>query len=295
MTKRIKKVDKGTWCDYSIRKEVTPDNFKTEKDINKVIDKRIRDILINRLRSHNGNSKEAFSELDKNPIWFNKENNISIKRVSITGVKNAEPLHYKKDHLGNTILDSNGKPLPVDFVSTSNNHHVAIYRDTEGKLQERVVSFYEAVIRVNLGLPIIFKDPKMIIDKVLENDITEPIILENLPEKDWEFLFTMKQNEMFVFPNEETGFNPAEIDLKDPANKHLISPNLFRVQTLSIVKYGNNTIRDFMFRHHLETTLNSIKELKGITHQQVKSLSPLVSIIKVRINHLGDIIGTGEY
>lgn len=286
---------KTVWLqsDYSIRKEVTPDNFKTEKDINKVIDKRIRDILINRLRSHNGNSKEAFSELDKNPIWFNKENNISIKRVSITGVKNAEPLHYKKDHLGNTILDSNGKPLPVDFVSTSNNHHVAIYRDTEGKLQERVVSFYEAVIRVNLGLPIIFKDPKMIIDKVLENDITEPIILENLPEKDWEFLFTMKQNEMFVFPNEETGFNPAEIDLKDPANKHLISPNLFRVQKFSKVVYGTSAVRDYVLRHHLETSINDTKELKDIAYKSIKSLGYFENIIKVRLNHLGDIIQIG--
>ena len=81
----------------------------------------------------------------------------------------------------------------------------------------------------------------------------------------------------------------------DPNNKKRISPNLFRVQTISVVKYGNNTVRDFKFRHHLETTVSDKKELQGITYQQIKSLEPLRRIIKVRTNHLGDIIGIGEY
>lgn len=99
-----------------------------------------------------GNPKEAFSNLDKNPIWLNKEKGISIKRVSISGVSNAEALHHKKDLTGKDMLDSEGKRIPSDFVSTGNNHHVAIYRDEKGDLQEEVVSFYEAVARVNAGL-----------------------------------------------------------------------------------------------------------------------------------------------
>jgi CRISPR-associated endonuclease Csn1 len=39
------------------------------------------------------------------------------------------------------------KTIGVDFVSTGNNHHVAIYRDNKGNLQEEVVSFYDAVVR----------------------------------------------------------------------------------------------------------------------------------------------------
>ncbi|MEZ4916216.1 MAG: hypothetical protein R2836_04450 [Chitinophagales bacterium] len=45
----------------------------------------------------------------------------------------------------------------------------------------------------------------------------------------------------FVFPTED--FNPAEIDLLNPNNAHLISPHLYRVQTLSLVKYGNSSVR----------------------------------------------------
>ena len=100
---------------------------------------------------------------------------------------------------------------------------------------------------------------------------------------------------MFVFPNKETGFDPQEVDLLDPKNKKLISPNLFRVQKLSKLMYDNSSVKEYVFRHHLETTVEDKKELQQITYQQIKSLSPLNNIVKVRINHLGDIVHIGEY
>ncbi len=261
--------------DYSIRKDITPENFKDEKTIEKILDEGIKRKLISRLQEYKGDSKKAFSDLEKNPIWLNEAKGIAIKRVTISGIKNAEALHYKKDHFGNEILNKNGDKIPSDYVSTGSNHHVAIYKDKNGNLQEKVVSFYEAVARVNQGLSAVDKSFNA--------------------HEGWQFLFTMKQNELFVFPNEKTGFNPLEIDLLEPKNKKLISPNLFRVQTLSIVKYGNNTVRDFKFRNHLETTVEDKKELQTITFQNLKSLLPLKKIIKVRTNHLGEIISVGEY
>ncbi|MBX3256715.1 MAG: type II CRISPR RNA-guided endonuclease Cas9 [Chitinophagaceae bacterium] len=278
-TETLPEIVKLTWLeeDYSIRKDVTPENFKDEKSIQKVLDQKVKTILLNRLQEYGNDPKKAFSDLDKNPIWLNEAKGISIKRVTISGVKNAEFLHYKKDHKGNYVLDDAGKKIPVDFVSTGNNHHVAIYRDETGNLQERVVSLFEAVQLVNADLPVV--------DKQYNQGLG------------WQFLFTMKQNEYFVFPNDKTDFNPKEIDLLDPKNKKQISPNLFRVQTLSVVKYGNNTVRDFQFRHHLDATKASDvkKELQGITYQQIKSLPPLGNIVKVRINHIGEIVKVGEY
>lgn len=275
-TEQLPEKVKLVWleADYSIRKDITPENFKDEKSIEKVLDEGVKRILKNRLKTFGGDYKKAFSDLDKNPIWLNKEKGISIKRVTISGVSNAEALHTKKDHFGNEILDEHGNPIPVDYISTGNNHHIAIYRDENGDLQDKAVSFFEAVVRANQGLPIV--------DKTYNQHLG------------WEFLFTMKQNEMFVFPNEEVGFNPTEIDLLNPKNKKLISKHLFRVQTISVVKYGNNTVRDFKFRHHLETTVEDKKELQGITYKQLKSLSYLSNVIKVRINHLGDIVSVGE-
>lgn len=259
---------KLTWLesDYSIRKDVTPENFKDIKVIDKILDEGVKRILKERLAKYNNNPKEAFSDLDKNPIWLNKEKGIAIKKVTISGVNNAEALHFKKDHRGNYILDENNKPIPVDFVSTGNNHHVAIYRDEKGNLQERVVSLFEAIQMVNAGEPVISKDYNQGLG--------------------WQFLFTMKQNEYFVFPNEQTGFNPKEVDLLDLGNYKLISPNLFRVQKF--------TTKDYFFRHHLETNVEDNGKLKGITWKR-ESLGGISSIVKIRMNHIGQIIKVGEY
>ncbi|MCC6721227.1 MAG: type II CRISPR RNA-guided endonuclease Cas9 [Bacteroidia bacterium] len=269
-TEKLPEKVKLVWLveDFSIRKDVTSDNFKDEKTIEKILDEGIKRKLLARLKEFVGDPKKAFSDLDKNPIWLNKEKGIAIKRVTISGVSNAEALHYKKDHFGKAILDNNGNKIPVDYVQTGNNHHVAVYRDEKGNLQENVVSLYEAVARVNLGLDIIDKSYKQ--------------------SEGWQFLFTMKQNELFVFPNEKTGFNPNEIDLLDPKNKKLISQNLFRVQ-----KYSE---KNYVFRHHLETTVADFSSvLKETTWRDFRSSKGLDKIIKVRTNHLGDIIGVGEY
>lgn len=265
-TKVVPEKVKLVWLekDYTIRKDITPD-LKIEK----VVDAGIKTILQKRLAEYGNDAKKAFVNLDENPIWLNKAKEISIKNVTISGVSNAQALHTKKDHLGNEILDKNGYPIPVDFVSTGNNHHVAIYRDEKGNLQEEVVSFYDAVIRQNLGLSVINKNH----------------------EKGWAFLFTMKQNEFFIFPSES--FNPHEINLLNPNNYSLISPHLYRVQKIST--------KNYMFNHHIETKavdgemLKTRKELSKISYHFIQTPTNLNGIIKVRLNHLGQIVQIGEY
>ena len=248
---------------FTIRKDVTPNNFKNDKLIEKIIDQGVRNVMKNRLAEYKGDYKRAFSDLDTNPIYLNKTKGIKIKRVTITGVSNAEPLHFANDHLGRVLKQENGHLKPVDYVSTGNNHHVAIYKDGDGNLQEEVVSFFEAVTRKNQGQDVIQREHP----------------------KGWKFLFTMKQNEMFVFPNE--GFNPGDIDLLDESNAKVISENLFRVQKIAT--------KNYFFRHHLETTVEQIKELKNLTYKPQLGLNAIHGIVKVRINHLGKIIHVGEY
>jgi CRISPR-associated endonuclease Csn1 len=90
---------------YTIRKDISPD-----LRIDKVVDKKIQKILQDRLAEFKNDPKKAFSDLDLNPIWLNKEKGISIKRVTITGISNALALHDKKDKEGNLLLDKEGKP-----------------------------------------------------------------------------------------------------------------------------------------------------------------------------------------
>lgn len=250
--------------DYTIRKDITPENFKDIKSIEKVADEKVKKILKERLEEFNGNAKAAFSNLDLKPIWLNEQKGICIKRTTITGVNNVESLHTKRDHFGLPILDKNGKEIPNDFVSTGNNHHVAIYRDANGELQEKIVSLFEAIHRVNQGLSIIDRHYKV--------------------GEGYQFLFTLKQNEYFVFPGVD--FNPLEIDLLDHFNYSKISPNLFRVQKI--------TSKDYFFRHHLETNVTDNPMTKYFAWRR-EGLKGIDSVIKVRINHLGKIIQVGEY
>ena len=250
---------------FTIKKAVDKD-----LKIDKVIDNKVRAILQQRLDEFGGDAAKAFSNLDENPIWLNKEKGIAIKRVKIKAKVSSDtsvPLHVKRDLLGNLLKDAEGKALPTDFVNTANNHHVAIFVDSEGNWHEHVVSFFEATASALLGLPIVDKNYKR--------------------EEGWKFLFSMKQNEYFVFPNVKTGFIPSEIDLMDPQNYALISPNLYRVQKFSSLFY--------IFRHHLETNVEEPNTLRDTTWKSIRSVKNLEGSIKVRINHIGAIVAVGEY
>lgn len=253
---------------FTIRKDITPD-----LKLDKVIDGRAKRLLQERLAKHGGNAKKAFANLEEDPIWVNGPGGAQLKRVTITGVSNAEAIHVKRDHHGTPILDADGKEIPSSYVQTGNNHHVAIYRDAQGDLQEKVVSFFEAVARQLQGMPIIDR--------------------KHNAEKGWTFLFTMKQNEMFVFPNKAVGFDPADVDLLDPANAALIAPHLFRVQKIST--------KNYVFNHHLETQavdgelLKTKKKLSTVTYRYIQSTAPLQGVRKVRLDHLGRVVHVGEY
>lgn len=262
---------------YTKRVAVSEALVKDGKISEDILDERVRRVLSERLErsleSCGGDvkaaSRQAFSNLEKNPIWLDKERGIAVKRVTVkasNGNANLIPIRDKKDKDGRCMLDADGNRVPTDYVAPCNNHHIAIYRDENGNLQEHVVSFIEAVSRVNDGYPPVDRDYKK--------------------SEGWEFIFSMKKNEFFVFPNETTGFDPQEVDLADPANYAEISPNLFRVQVIASKFY--------VFRHHLETTVDENKALRDVTWKRIASPNGLKGIVKVRLNHLGQIVHIGE-
>ncbi len=257
---------------YTVRVAVSED-----LNLEKVIDKRVKHILEERVAQYGGNKKEAFANLDTNPIYLNKEKGIVIKRVKIdAGVKNVVALHDAHNHLGNKLITPDGSPVPSDFIATSGNHHVALFLTPKGKVEEVVVSYFEAVARA------ISKPQIPVIDRNFKS------------EEGWQFLMTLKKNEYFVFPgyeNSESGaqvmtFNPKEIDLLDPANFARISPYLFRVQSIST--------HDYWFRQHLDTTTNSPKALAEITWKRLRAPALMMEAVKVRVDHLGKIVKVGE-
>ncbi len=196
------------------------------KDVDYVVDKRIREILRNRLEQFGGKPEKAFAE----PVLDHQGRAIRSVRC-YTGLSAAEPLRYNEQ--GN----------PIAFVKPANNHHVAIYEDKEGKLHEHIVTFWHAVERKKYGIPVIVTRPDEMWDSITEN--MPETFLRQLPESaDWQFRFSMQQNEMFILGMPEEEYREA-MDTKDYAR---LSNHLYRVQKLA----HNN----YYFRRHIETSVD---------------------------------------
>jgi len=252
------------------------------KDVEFIVDPVIKRIVRNRIEEKG--EKEAFKNLANEPVWFDKEQGIQIKRVRMyTGLEGLVPLH--KTLGGQTYSTSSNieAAKAVDFVSTRNNHHIALYKNSEGKTFESVVTFWDALNRKRLGIPIVIKNPASVLDYVLQKGLDDQGVLENLPPQDWQFITSLQQNEMFVH-----GLTKDEIEtLYSNKEYKTISEHLFRVQKIAS-KY-------YVLRFHLETKVED-DSLQGLNLGKYLRYSSIgnFNCIKIRINNLGQIIQIGE-
>ncbi|MCX6272630.1 MAG: type II CRISPR RNA-guided endonuclease Cas9 [Bacteroidetes bacterium] len=252
------------------------------KDVPFIVDPVIRRIIRERIDLKG--EKDAFKDLENDPVWFNKEKGIQIKRVRLnTGLTDLVPLHKsangKTFSASSVITDGNS----VDYVSTRNNHHIALYRNAEGKMMENVVTFWDALNRKRFGIPIIIKNPVSVLDYVIEKGIEDEGLIENLPAQDWQFITSLQQNEMFIH-----GLTTEEIVTLHGDNEYnTLSKHLFRVQKIAS-KY-------YVLRLHLETKVDDDSLLGQKTGKflRVKSLEKF-NFVKVRLDNLGHIIQIGE-
>ncbi len=217
------------------------------KDVDFVVDKRIREILRERLEQFNGKPEKAFAE----PILDHQGRAIRSVRC-YTGLNATVPLRYNEQN------------EPIAFVKPANNHHVAIYEDEKGKLQEHIVTFWHAVERKKYGIPTIITNPAEVWDNV--TDKMPEAFLNQLPQSaKWRYRFSMQQNEMFILGMEEEHYQDAMRN-NDYAT---LSRYLYRVQKLAK--------GDYFFRHHLETTVDdnssTAKSIGKMKRLALKSLS----------------------
>lgn len=217
------------------------------KDVEYVVDKRIREILRQRLQMFGGKPEKAFAE----PVYDHQ--GCAIRSVRCyTGLSSTVPLRY------------NDQNEPIAFVKPGNNHHVAIYEDENGKLQEHIVTFWHAVERKKHRIPTIITNPGEVWDNVSDK-MQEPFLKQLPPSANWTFKFSMQQNEMFILGMEEELYRDA-MTQKDYAT---LSKYLYRVQKLA----HNN----YCFRHHLETTVDD--KYNGLKNEMLsKQLRKLIII-----------------
>jgi CRISPR-associated endonuclease Csn1 len=242
------------------------------KDIPFIVDPKVRHLVKTRLKQHNGKEKEAFKDV----LWFNEEKQIPIHTVRcFTGLSAVEAI--KKDENGNDI----------GFAVLGNNHHIAIYKNTEGNQIQHVCTFWHAVERKKYQIPYIIKNTSSLWDTILEKELPQSF-LEKLPPNNLELEFSLQQNEMFILGLSKEEFE----DAIQNANIPLISKHLYLVWSVS----DNN----YWFRHHLETKNSELKNTPYVKESKrlynIRSLGALFNLnpIKVRLNHLGEITKIGE-
>ena len=238
--------------------------IKSGKDAESIVDKHIREVVSARLAEFGDDSKKAFAE----PLYADEVCRIPIRSVRrFTGL--SQVVSVKKDDSGREI----------GFVKPGNNHHVAIYKDTDGTYHESIVSFWDAVERKKCGLPVVVRHPDEVWDGIIDKNIPEELA-SGLPAPDWSFVMSMQQNEMFVLGMGDDEF----LDAMSENDYKALGAHLYRVQKIA----HNN----YYFRYQYETKLDDSKEAK-IMHKFycVQSLKVLFTLHprKVSISLLGEI------
>lgn len=246
----------------------------TVKDVDSIIDPAIREIVRQRLKQYGDKPKEAFST----PLYSDKANTIQINSVRcLTGLSDLviRPIKF----------DESGKPIA--FSKPGNNHHIAIYRDENGTLQETVVTFWHAVERKEYGIPVIITSPQDVWDSIIDNDSLPESFLAQLPDVKWSFVTSIQQNEMFILGMEEDSFQNA-LSTNDFAT---LNKYLYRVQKCST--------KNYCFRYHIETSVDDkyqgVKnEMRSKNIGRVKIIQSLDSLFnanphKVQVTLLGKI------
>ena len=234
------------------------------KDVPSIVDKGIQRIIKARLEAYNNDAKKAFAE----PLYSDAAQTKQIRSVRcFTGRVREKMIPLRRNDAGEEIA----------FVAPGSNHHVAFYRDSEGVLQEAVVSFYQAIERAKYQLPMIIKDPREVVEVALERNVPDSV-LSALPQSSWTFVESLQKNEMFLI-----GLSDDEIAraIKE-ADRATLNDHLYRVQKFSS--------KDYYFRYHLETQLDDIKDgsipkFYRVSFSKYLELKPR----KVRVDLLGNL------
>ena len=169
----------------------------------------------------------------------------------------------------------------ITFVQSGNNHHLALYRTSKGKLVESIVTFWDAVDRARYGIPLVITHPREVMEQVLQRGDVPESVLSLLPPSDWVFVDSLQQDEMVII-----GLSDEELQRALEAQDYRkLSEHLYRVQAISL--------GDSLYRYHLETSVADRKNGSGRIPKfyRVTGLKTYKekNIRKVRVDLLGRI------
>ncbi|WP_298157476.1 type II CRISPR RNA-guided endonuclease Cas9 [Flavobacterium sp.] len=184
---------------FHIRKPI--DNLTTEKQLEKVVDDAIKKLILKRISELGGFIKGTIP-----PNTFFIVDTDGVKRPQIfLPNKNGDPVPILKIRTKENIGGAEQlKDAANQWVNPRNNHHVLIYKDENGNLNEEVVTFWTVVERKRQKQPVY-----------------------RLPGDGKEIVTAMHINDMYLL-----GLREEEINWDNP-DYEVLKEHLYRVQKLS--------------------------------------------------------------
>lgn len=235
------------------------------KDIDYIVDSHIRKIVEARFAEVGNVDKEFQKSLAERPLFSDKAGAHQIRAIRlISGLKLSTLAGVRKNESGEII----------GYAQTRNNHHLAFYRNPDGKIVESVVSFWDCVKRKQAGLRPIIKNPSEAWDIVLSNGESDLFkgIAATLPPDGSEFVMSLQRNEMVVLgmSDEQWSDAVASNDIRT-INKHLYRVwklrsgeycFKFQTNTTAAIEDGDKEIKQFYI-------IKSISSLKALCPRKV--------------------------
>jgi len=208
---------------FHVRKAI--DSLATEKQLEKVVDQTIKELIHKRIQELGGFIKGT---IPINTFFIVDEKGVKQPQIFLPN-KNGEPVPILKVRTKENIGGAEQLKHELNqWVNPRNNHHVLIYKDEKGNLKEEVVTFWTVVERKRQGFPIYL-----------------------LPSDGKEIVATLHINDMFLL-----GLNEEEINWDD-LDYEILKEHLYRVQKL--------TSGDYFFRKHKSSTVtdNDYRQIRG--------------------------------
>lgn len=228
------------------------------KDVRYIVDNHIREIVEKRFAEVGNNDKEFQKSLAERPLYSDKNGNHRIRTIRLfSGLKMPTLAGVRKNEAGDVI----------GFAQKRNNHHVAFYRNPDGKIVESVVSFWDCVKRKSAGIPVIIKDTAKAWDTLLSlgDNIDAEELAATMPQPGSEFLMSLQRNEMVVLGMSDDEWNDAVADNDIRAlNRHLyrvwkLSGSMYcfkyQTNTTAAIEEGDDALKQFYMIRSIPTML----------------------------------------
>lgn len=207
---------------FHVRKPI--ESLETAKQIAKVVDESIRFLILKRVNELGGFVKD---KVPANTFFIVDENGVKQPQIFLPN-QNGAPVPILKVRVKESVGRAEKLKTNVNqWVNPRNNHHVLIYKDEKGNLNEEVVTFWTVVERKRTGQSVY-----------------------QLPIDGKEMVTTLHINDMFLL-----GLSEDEINWENPDYK-VLKEHLYRVQKF--------TSGDYYFRKALTSSIQNPEEKQQI-------------------------------